>query len=83
MFAQSGKRLLQIGQALDERVRTLELIYLTAQVFGAAAMYTTAYLGFGYWSLALNLIVIRTTITLLAWWCTGWVPGWTAFGLGG
>lgn len=67
----------QHGALLQRQMRfvTLESIAVVAQVSGAAAMFVSAWLGAGYWSLALNIIVIRTVTGALTWWHAGWRPG--------
>lgn len=74
----------QHGALLRRQMRfmTLEMIAVTAQVTGAAAMFAAGWLGAGYWSLALNIITIRIVEVSLLWRLSGWRPGLPRRGTG-
>ncbi|MEK7389803.1 MAG: lipopolysaccharide biosynthesis protein [Elusimicrobiota bacterium] len=74
----------QHGALLERQLRMveIEIIAFVAQVCGAAVMFASAWWGAGYWSLALNLIVIRLVESSLVWWTVGWCPGWPQRGCG-
>lgn len=57
------------------RFMTLESIALGAQIAGAVVMYTMAWLGAGYWALAMNIVVIHLVDAALFWRFSGWLPG--------
>lgn len=67
----------QHGALLQRQMRfvTLEKIALAAQLSGAIAMFSSAWLGAAYWALALNIIVLRCVDTALTWRLSGWRPG--------
>lgn len=57
------------------RFKTLETIGVASQFAGGAAMIGSAYFGAGYWSLVLNVLVLRAANTVMTLAVAGWRPG--------
>lgn len=58
------------------RFKTLETIGVVSQFAGGVAMLGSAYWGAGYWSLVLNVLVMRAANAALVVTTSGWRPGW-------
>lgn len=58
------------------RFKALESIGVASQIAGAGVMLGSAYFGAGYWSLVLNVLVLRAANTGLVLAVSGWRPGW-------